>query len=54
MAYFTTLGFVIMSLFPSLTIFSLVVTNDFLEDMISVLDFLYPVNYKTKVILPTI
>ena len=50
MAYITTLGFVPMSVFPSLTILSVVVTNDFLEDMISVLDLIYPVYYKIKVI----
>ena len=51
MAYFTTLGFVPMSLIPSLAILSVVVTNNFLEDMISLIDLLYPVNYKTKVIV---
>ena len=51
---FTTVLFVLVSLIPSSAIFYLVVTNDFLEDMISVLDFLYPVYYKTKVILPAI
>ena len=48
---FTTLGFVPMSVFPSLTILYVVVTNDFLEDMISVLDLLYPVYNKIKVII---
>ena len=42
-ASFTTLGFVPMSVFPSLKILSVIVTNDFLEGMISVLDLLYPV-----------
>ena len=40
MAFLTTLGFVTMSLIPSLTVLLLVVTNDFLEDMILVLDLL--------------
>ena len=47
---FTTLGFFFMSLFPYLTTVSVVVTNAFLEDMISVLNILYPGNYKIKVI----
>ena len=42
MSYFTTLGFVLMSAFPSLTLFSLVETNDVLEDMILVIDLLFP------------
>ena len=46
---YTTLGFVPMSVFPSLKILYVVVTNDFLEDMISVLDLLYPVYKKIKV-----
>ena len=54
MASFTTLGFVPISLIYSLTIFSIVVTNDFLEDMIPVLDLLYLVYYKTKIIVPAI
>ena len=48
----TTLGSVPMSLIPSLKLLSVVVTNAFLEDMISVLDLLYPGYYKTKVIVP--
>ena len=51
MTYFNILCFVPMSLIPYLTIFSIVVTNDFLEDMISVLDLFYPVYHKTKVII---
>ena len=39
-----------MSVVPSLIILFVVVTNEFLEDMISVLDLLYPVYYKIKVI----
>ena len=54
MASLTMLGFVPMSLIISLKIISVVVTNDFLEDMILVLDLLYPFYYKTKVILPEI
>ena len=53
-ASFNKLGFFSMSLIPSLTFLSVLVTNDFLEDMISVLDLLYPVYYKTKVIVPAI
>ena len=41
MVYFTTLSFVLVSLIPSLKILSVVLTNAFLEDMISVLDLLY-------------
>ena len=52
MASFTKLGFVSISLTPSLNTFYVVVTNGFLEDMILVLDILYLVCYKTKVILP--
>ena len=33
---------------------SVLVTNEFLEDIISVIDILYPIYYKTKVILPSI
>ena len=47
---FTTLWFVPMSVFPSLEILLVVVTNAFLEDMISVIDLLCPVYYKIKVI----
>ena len=54
MASFTTLGFVPMSLFPSLKFLSVEVTNEFLEDTILVLDLLYPFYYKTKLILPEI
>ena len=54
MAYLTTLGFVLISLIYSLTFFSFVVTNEFLEDMILVLDLLYPIYYKTKLILPEV
>ena len=54
MASFTTLGFFLTSLFPFLKILSLVVTNAFLEEMILVLDLIYPVYYKTKIILPAI
>ena len=54
MASFTILCFVLVSLIPSLIFFSLVVTNDFLEDMISVLDLFYPIYYKIKAILPAI
>ena len=54
MASFVTLGFVPISLIPSWEILSVVVTNDFLEDMILVLGLLYPVYYKNKVILPAI
>ena len=50
MASFTTLVFVAILLIPSLEKISLVVTNAFLEDMISVLDLLYPFYYKIKVI----
>ena len=50
MASFTKSGFVPMSLILSLKILLLVVTNAFLEDMISVLDLLYAVYYKSKVI----
>ena len=39
----TTSGFVLVSLIPYFIILSLVVTNEFLEDMILVLDLLYPV-----------
>ena len=76
MDYFTTLVFFFMSVFPSLTTVSVLVTNDFsvssksplvfltvilglsdllgngsliFEEMISVLDILYPVNYRIKV-----
>ena len=42
--------FFFMSLTHSLAIFSVVVTNGFLEDIILVLDILYPVCHKTKVI----
>ena len=38
-----------ISLIPSLTIFSVEVTNAFPEDKISVFDLLYPVSYKIKV-----
>ena len=51
---FTTLGFVPISLILSLKILSLVATNEFLEDMILVIDPLYPVYYKTKVIVRVI
>ena len=51
MVYFTTLGFVLMSLIPSFINLLLVLINEFLEDMISVLDLIYPVYYKTRVIL---
>ena len=51
MAYFNTLGFVPMTLNNYLKFFPLVVTNDVLEYMISVLDLLYLVYYKTKVIV---
>ena len=54
MAYLTISGFVLVSLISSLGFLSLVVTSEFLEDMISVLDIIYPVYYKTKVILPEI
>ena len=47
---FAKLGFVPMSVIPSLTICPVVVTNDFLVNMISVLDLLHPVYYKIKVI----
>ena len=43
MDFFTTLGFVSVSLIPSLTIFYVLVNNGFLEDMILVLVLLYPV-----------
>ena len=46
------LGFVYVSLIPSLTIFSVVVTNGFLEDMVLMPDFIFQVFYKSKVILP--
>ena len=46
---FTTLVFVPISVFPTLKK-SVIVTNAFLEDMILVLDLLYLVNYKIKVI----
>ena len=48
-ASFTTLGYVTMSTIPYLTILSVVVNTEFSEDMISVLDLLYLVNYKIKV-----
>ena len=54
MASFTTLCVFPMSLIPSLTIFSVVLTNDFLGEMILVIDLLYPVYYKTKLIVPAI
>ena len=54
MASLTTRGFVSMSLIPSLEILSVVVTNDFLEDMILVLGIIYLVYHKTKVILPAV
>ena len=50
MDYFKVLGYVPMSVFHSLKNKLVVVTNDFLEDIISVLDRLYPVCYKIKVI----
>ena len=40
MAYFTILGFFPMLIFPSLTLVSVVPTNDFTEEMIPVLDFI--------------
>ena len=52
LTYFTILGLVSMSLIPSLGLFSIVETNGFLGDMILMLDFLYTVCYKTKLILP--
>ena len=51
MSFFTTLGFVSISLIPFLTIFYVVCTNSFLEDIILVLDIFLLVCYKTKVIL---
>ena len=51
MDFFTTLGFVSMSLISFLTILPVVVTNGFLEDTILVIDILYPVFYKAKVIV---
>ena len=47
---FSTLGSVPMSLILSLKILSVVLNNEFLEHMILVLDILYPVYYKIKVI----
>ena len=41
MNYFTTICFVPMSLIPSLKFSSVVVTNDFLKDIILVLDLIY-------------
>ena len=46
---FTALVFVPVSLSLPMTTFLVVVTNDFSEDMVTVLDLLYPVNYKIKV-----
>ena len=51
MDFFTTLGFVSVLFIHSLTIFSVVVTNGFLEDMILVLDLLHMFCHKIKVIL---
>ena len=51
---FTTLHFVSVSLIPSLMILYLVVKNDFLKDMISVLDIFYPFYQKIKVIVRSI
>ena len=48
------ISFFSVSFIPSLKISSVVVTIDFLEEMISVLALLYPVYQKTKVILPAI
>ena len=51
MDFYTTLGFVSISLIPSLPILYVVATNNFLWYMILVLDIFYLVFYKTKVIL---
>ena len=53
MDYLTPLGFS-HAINPLFDKFSVVVTNDFLEDMIFMLDLIYLYYYKTKVILPAI
>ena len=51
---FTTLGVSHMLLIPSLKFLFVVGSNEFLEDMILVIDIIYPVYYKTKVIVQVI
>ena len=46
------IGFCFCVINSFLAHFSVVLTNSFLEDMILVLDLLYPVLYKSKIILP--